>query len=56
LVTPTARDYLRQIQDTVILIDGTRLADLLIEYGIGVSTIERYEVKKIDSDYFADDG
>jgi restriction system protein len=34
-----ARDYVRDIQDKVILIDGHELADLLIEHGVGVSTV-----------------
>jgi restriction system protein len=50
-----ACDYVREIQDKVILIDGPMLADLLIEHGVGVSTIATYEVKKIDSDFFAED-
>jgi restriction system protein len=50
-----ARDYVRDIQDRVILIDGNHLADLLIEHAVGVSTIVTYEIKKIDSDYFADE-
>src|SRR5208283_169842 len=50
-----AYDYVREIQDKVILIDGPTLADLLIEHGVGVSTVATYAVKKIDSDYFAED-
>jgi restriction system protein len=34
------------------LIDGHRLAELLIEHGIGVAEEHAYVVKKIDSDYF----
>ena len=36
----------------IVLIDGERLAKLMIEYDIGVSTIQTYEVKRIDSDFF----
>lgn len=50
-----ARDYVKEIQDKVILINGETLAELLIDYGVGVSTIETYEVKKIDSDYFSEE-
>jgi restriction system protein len=50
-----AREYARDIQDTVILIDGSQLADLLIEHDVGVSTTASYDVKKIDSDYFAEE-
>jgi restriction system protein len=37
------------------LIDGTTLADLLIEHGVGVSTIATYDIKKIDIDYFSEE-
>lgn len=50
-----ACDYVREIQDKVILINGETLAELLIDHGVGVSTVETYEVKKIDSDYFSED-
>lgn len=36
----------------IILIDGSQLAQLMIEHNIGVSVMEKYEIKKIDSDYF----
>ena len=50
-----AQEYVREIQDKVILIDGTTLADLLIEHGVGVSTIAAYDIKKIDIDYFSEE-
>lgn len=50
-----AYDFVRDIQDKVILIDGLTLADLLIDHGVGVSTVATYEVKKIDSDYFVEE-
>ena len=50
-----ARDYVKEIQDRVILINGETLAELLIDHGVGVSTIETYELKKIDSDYFSEE-
>lgn len=51
----TARDYVHDIQDTVVLIDGEELADLMIENGVGVSNDKTYEIKKIDSDYFVEE-
>ena len=33
-------------------IDGKKLANLMIAYNVGVSTNVRYEIKKIDTDYF----
>lgn len=37
---------------TIILIDGDKLADLMIEYNVGNFTSHTYEIKRIDSDYF----
>lgn len=34
------------------LIDGMRLAELMIEFCLGVSTKETYQVKEMDTDYF----
>jgi restriction system protein len=50
-----AYEYVREIQDKVILIDGSMLADLLIEHGVGVSTVATYEVKRVDTDYFVEE-
>ncbi|SIN83078.1 restriction endonuclease [Paraburkholderia phenazinium] len=47
-----ARDYVRKVPQKVILIDGSRLAELLVDYGIGVSDVIAYHVKKVDTDYF----
>ena len=41
-------------ENHVVLVDGDKLADLMIEYGIGVSTQQTYEIKKLDSDFFAE--
>ena len=38
----------------IILVDGRKLCELMIEFGIGVSTVKRYAIKRIDSDYFSD--
>jgi restriction system protein len=39
----------------VILIDGRRLAQLMVEFSVGCSTVDRYEVKKLDTDYFTEE-
>jgi restriction system protein len=49
-----ARDYVSNIDCKVVLIDGNELSSLLIENDIGVSGIAKYDIKKIDSDYFTD--
>jgi len=47
-----AIEYAGRLDDSVVLIDGVRLAELMIEYGIGVSVSANYEIKRVDSDYF----
>jgi len=39
----------------VVLVDGTSLMKLMIKHGLGVSIEQVYEVKKIDSDFFAEE-
>lgn len=49
-----AIDYANSVSQKVILINGPRLADLMIEHTVGVSTIRTIELKRLDSDYFED--
>lgn len=44
--------YAAGLHQKVVLIDGRRLAELMIGHGIGVAEEHSYSVKKIDSDYF----
>lgn len=39
----------------IILIDGIQLANFMIEYNIGVSVSQVYEIKRIDTDFFTDE-
>ena len=39
----------------LVLIDGNRLAELMLEYELGVSTQYTYQVKQIDRDYFSEE-
>ncbi len=47
-----AIDYAQNIPQKIILIDGTRLADLMIEHNVGVSIEETIFIKRLDTDYF----
>ena len=47
-----ATEYVAGLHNKIILIGGRRLAELMIEHGIGVAEEHAYSVKKIDSDYF----
>ena len=53
--TKGAIDYVTRIDSKIILVNGDRLTELMIEHNVGVTSITRYEVKKIDSDYFIED-
>ncbi|MGA7410826.1 MAG: restriction endonuclease, partial [Bryobacteraceae bacterium] len=50
--TPDALAYVERIERKIVLIDGNRLADLMIEHNVGVATTETYTLKRLDSDYF----
>jgi restriction system protein len=50
-----AIDYVASIDPKVVLIDGLTLAQLMIDFNVGVSNSHVYEIKRIDSDYFAED-
>lgn len=48
----SAIEYCERIDRTIILINGKRLTELMIEYNIGVSAQRTYTMKEVDSDYF----
>lgn len=50
--TKDAVDYVDRIDTRIVLIDGPTLAKFMFDQGVGVSTIQTVEVKKIDQDYF----
>jgi restriction system protein len=47
-----AEAYMTQIEKKIVLIDGARLSELMIEHSVGVTEESRYIVHRIDSDYF----
>lgn len=47
-----AEDYVERIDNRVVLIDGDELTDLMIDFNIGVTGVDTYEIKRLDSDYF----
>ena len=52
--TQHARDFVSRIDSKIVLIDGEQLAQLMIDYDMGVSRIATYDIKRVDSDYFTD--
>lgn len=53
--TNEAEDYVSRIDSKIVLIDGSHLAQLMIDYNIGVAPLAVYELKRIDSDYFTEE-
>lgn len=50
-----AEEYANIINTKIILVDGERLATLMVDHNVGVSMLGVYELKKVDSDYFEGD-
>jgi restriction system protein len=50
-----AIEYAKNLPQRVILIDGQRLTDLMIEHDVGLRVIRAIQFKRIDEDYFAED-
>lgn len=38
----------------IVLLDGRELAGLMVDSGVGVTTLRQYEVRRIDEDYFVE--
>ncbi|MGD9887752.1 MAG: restriction endonuclease [Halothiobacillaceae bacterium] len=52
--TAEATNYVSNIDKKVVLIDGEMLANLMIDFDVGVSISTTYTLKRMDSDYFDD--
>lgn len=50
-----AMKYVESIDPKVILIDGNKLADLMIDSGLGTNMAAQYAIRRIDSDYFTEE-
>jgi restriction system protein len=50
-----AGEYVSRIERKIVLIDGGRLAELMIDHGIGVSVSRTFVIKRLDLDYFIED-
>lgn len=49
------REYLRGVQQRVVLIDGQKRAELCIEFEIGVVVEGAYKIKTVDTSFFDDE-
>ena len=53
--TDSAKDAAKENASLkIVLIDGKQLADYMIDHDVGVSVEKTYEIKRVDSDYFAE--
>lgn len=50
-----ATNYASNIDPKVVLIDGRQLAEYMIDFGLGVTLVDSYEIRRIDSDYFSEE-
>ena len=50
--TKEAQEFASRIDSKITLIDGVTLAQLMIDYNVGVNSMAAYELKRLDSDYF----
>ena len=55
--TPAARAAIQNIRSDkkIVLIDGARLAALMIEHNLGVSVAQSFALKRLDTDFFAEE-
>jgi len=50
--TDEARQFVKHLPQKIVLVDGEELAELMIEFNVGVNPTTTYTVKKFDTDYF----
>lgn len=52
--TREATEYMPRNETKIVLIDGEQLAQLMIDYNLGVTVQQTYEIKRMDNDYFGE--
>lgn len=53
--TKDALEYIPKNETKIVLIDGQLLSQYMIDYNLGVTSVNSYEVKRMDSDYFGEE-
>ena len=53
--TKEALDYTPRNETKIVLINGEQLTQLMIDYNLGCTTQQTYELKKLDTDYFEEE-
>ena len=49
-----AEEYVKNIDNKIVLIDGPRLAELMVDFDLGATLLTAYKIKRIDNDYFVE--
>ncbi len=50
-----ALQYVEHIEPKIVLIDGKKLSELMIDFDVGVNTVATFAVKRVDSDFFTEE-
>jgi hypothetical protein len=53
--TEAAKTFVEKLERKIVLIDGALLAEFMIDFGIGVTEVANYSLKRLDTDYFEGD-
>ena len=53
--TPDAEEWIGGLSRNVALIDGERLAELMVRSGVGVTTLDTFATHAIDEDFFIEE-
>jgi restriction system protein len=53
--TKDALEYNPKNETKIVLIDGEKLTQYMIDYNLGVTTQQAYEIKRLDNDYFGEE-
>jgi restriction system protein len=51
----SARQYASSVDSKIVLIDGQTLGQLMMDFDVGVTVVAEYQLKRVDTDYFAEE-
>lgn len=52
--TEGAKNYVEKSQKSIMLINGEKLTELMVDYQVGISEVQTFATYKIDLDYFSE--
>jgi restriction system protein len=50
--SPAAASFCKQVSRRMVLVDGTKFAEMMIRYNVGVRVKQSYQIKRVDLEYF----